>query len=99
MDRGGDAVRFTVYLGTEAIGSSGLEGTSASTGRAVGRFVPAPAYARLHPLFAALSQLQADGPALDDPAVRRLLAEVDALGLELRDADGVRVEAGPIQVH
>jgi hypothetical protein len=75
-----------VYYGATIVGHTRFEAPLSDTDRAAGRFYPAPAYAQVQSVFAALAA------ALPQHVPSKVLAERlrarDALGLRLTGQDG-----------
>jgi len=86
--------RYLVVRGGDLIGRSRLEYPLDGGPAAAGRFFPGPAWEGVREVFSRGSAALARG---DDAMLRRYRAELDALGLRIRDQDG-REMAGRVDL-
>ena len=81
-------MRYSVFVDSQLIGESDLEHDDLSMGVVFGTFLPTPAYDRVQHVFRLFAQGRAD----------EYYAARDALGLQLRTAEGVLVPTSAIHI-
>ena len=93
-------MRYTLKLHGVTVGWSELESFDATEHRAWGVFRPGLGYDLVQPVFALFTQAvpMKGGEPRDKETLARYHAARDKLGLELFDANGVKVKTGTIHL-